>query len=100
MSYQSLDGSGNSPSGAGAAGTPYLRITYADYSDGTSSPAGIKTNRQNPRDISNKVSGNVGTQSSAVSQRDLSAMVTVWGQVRVYVWHSRSRVWWSQRTSG
>jgi hypothetical protein len=64
---------------AGASWTTYLRISYSDYSDGTSTPAGLKTNRHNPRDISNRV---VFTSSSQpVSKRDLSAMAYQWGQV-------------------
>ena len=61
----------------GAAGTPFIRTTYAAFSDGKDAMAG--PNRPNPRDISNKVS-----QSPIVidSDRYLAPLVYIWGQVR------------------
>ncbi len=61
----------------GAAGTPFIRVTYPAFADGKNAMAG--PNRPNPRDISNKV-----CESPVVidSDRYMSPLVYIWGQVR------------------
>ena len=61
----------------GAAGTPFIRTTYPAFADGKDAMAG--PHRPNPREISNIVS-----ESEVVfdSDRYLSALVYIWGQVR------------------
>jgi hypothetical protein len=61
----------------GAAGTPFIRVTYPAFADGKDAMAGPK--RPNPREISNKVN-----HSPVVidSDRFMSPLVYIWGQVR------------------
>jgi hypothetical protein len=74
----SIDGSGHNAAHPewGKAGTNFLRVAPADYSDGKSAPAG--TDRPSPREISNVLvaQGDV----DIISDRELSAMIYAWGQ--------------------
>jgi hypothetical protein len=60
----------------GAAGTPFLRSTYAAFGDGRDTPAGAT--RPNPRVISNRVAF---ADDQPDNDRDMSTLVYVWGQV-------------------
>ncbi len=59
----------------GSAGQDLLRIAPAEYSDGTSSPAGA--DRPSARTISNELAAET---SEVTSDRNLAAMVYAWGQ--------------------
>ncbi|MGF1581880.1 MAG: peroxidase family protein [Gemmataceae bacterium] len=76
--YQTIDGSGNNLTNPtwGQAETHFLRLSYADYSNGTDSPSGA--DRPNPRTISNAVVAQGPV--SIPSQRGLSTFTFQWGQ--------------------
>lgn len=71
-----LDGRGNNTQHPmwGAAGTPYLRVAKADYSDGK----GSMPTTPSPRYISNRVFNDVG--QNLFSENDASQWVWIWGQ--------------------
>jgi len=75
--FYSIDGSGNNLGhpGWGAAGTALLRIAPAQYSDGSSAPAGAT--RPSARVVSNALSAQ---SEDKINDRNLSDFVYVWGQ--------------------
>ncbi len=75
--YRNIDGSYNnfSHSNMNSTDTPLLRITYAEYSDGTSSMAGA--GRPNPRYISNAV---LNQLNSVLTSNHASDFLWQWGQ--------------------
>jgi peroxidase len=75
---RSYDGTGNNLelTELGSTGEQLLRVVNADYADGISEPAGA--DRPSPREISNVLSSQ--DVDTASSQRDLSALIYVWGQ--------------------
>ncbi len=76
--WRSFDGEGNNLANLdwGSTAEVYLRVSTADYADGTSTPAG--EDRANAREISNIVSAQNG--ESIINDQNLSAFVYAWGQ--------------------
>src|ERR1043165_5367040 len=74
--YESLDGSGNNQAHPdwGRAGTAYLRLTSAHYTDGIGAPF----TGPSARYVSNRVFNNAGQRLS--SPRGTSQWATAWGQ--------------------
>ena len=76
--FYSVEGSGNNVANPnwGQAGTDYIRVAPAAYSDGVSTPAGADL--PGARAISNALSDQDG--QTTTSDRLMSAMVYAWGQ--------------------
>lgn len=75
---RSFDGTGNNLSNTewGSAGTDLLRTAPSAYADGVSAPAG--EDRPSARVVSNALADQGG--EDIINDRDLSAMIYVWGQ--------------------
>jgi len=78
IEYQSLDGTGNNISNPlwGSVGQQFIRMSFADYADGVSSPSG--ENRPSARALSNELSA--GPEDGILNDRDMTAFVYAWGQ--------------------
>jgi peroxidase len=76
--FRSFDGTGNNVSHTdwGSAGTDFIRLAAAQYTDGVSSPAGA--DRPSARLISNTLSDQTGVD--LISDTGMSAMMYAWGQ--------------------
>lgn len=77
LEVRSIDGSDNNLDNPewGRADTAFVRLSHADYSDGTGAPSGDR--RPNPREISNAV---VAQPGSILNESGASDFVWLWGQ--------------------
>jgi hypothetical protein len=84
--FQSLDGSGNNRTNPdwGKAGTAYLRVGPANYTDGV----GVPVTGPNARYLSNRVFDNTGQRLS--SARGVSQWASTWGQFLDHTFGHRS----------
>ncbi|MCA9028851.1 MAG: hypothetical protein KDA86_26850, partial [Planctomycetaceae bacterium] len=76
--FASIDGTGNNIDNPelGSTDEALLRLTSAEYEDGTSSPAGA--DRTSAREVSNAIAA---VDSLAENDRYLSDFLWIWGQL-------------------